>query len=402
MRIAIVGSGPAGLSCALQLAQLGYFITVFERMDDLSMQGSGIIIQPVGLAAMELLGIRAEVEQLGQPIRQVIGRSGEHQRLSVFVDYSTLGETSYAVGLQRGALFNVLYPKVLAAGVTLATKTAIESLAYQRDKSILLGDSAGEFHGPFDFVIDASGAYSKLRRYAITPVVSQPLDYGSLWAKVDWDVGTEFDYSMMKMYSDNRNVGIGLMPIGKLDRQANPKLALFWNLKWKNYSQWRATNLVSWKNSVINKWPETEPFLRQISTQDQLYLAKFIYHRLPKPYGDRLAFVGDAAHATNPQLGQGVNMSLVDAVVLAESLQRESNLPSALELYARARRDHVRFYQTMARLLTPFYQSDKTWAIGLRDFLYEPLCRIPQVRKWTAELISGQLQKPFGVGILHR
>lgn len=395
MRIAIVGGGPAGLSCALQLARQGYPITLFERMDDLSMQGSGIIIQPVGLGALELLGIRTEIEQLGQPIHRVIGRSGERKRLSVFVDYSSLSETNYAVGLERGALFNVLYSKVLAAGVAIVTNTGIESLAYHRDKTISLRDCTGEFYGPFEFVIDASGAYSKLRRYAHTPVTSLPLDYGSLWAKVDLVADSHFDCHTMEMYSDNRNVGIGLMPIGKLHPQANPKLALFWNLKWKNYSHWRATNLDEWKNAAVEQWPVTEPFLRQINLHDQLYLARFIYHRLPKPYGEQIAFVGDAAHATNPQLGQGVNMSLVDAVVLSWALQRESSLDSALSLYASTRRNHVRFYQTMARLLTPFYQSDNSLAICCRDFLYGPLSKIPKVRKLTADIISGNVNNPL-------
>lgn len=395
MRVAIVGGGPAGLSCALTLAQRGYSITIFERMDDLSMQGSGIIIQPVGLAALELLGIRAEIEQLGQPIYRVTGRSGDRNRLSVLVDYSLASDTQYALGLQRGALFNVLHKKVLAAGAKIITATVIDFLSTSSAQTTSLTDTNGNIHGPFEFVIDASGAYSKLRHYAIAPVASQPLEYGSLWTMVDWVAESNFDYSSMEMYSDNRNVGVGLMPVGKLDCEASTKLALFWNLKWKNYPDWRATNLVKWKNSAIQKWPTIEPFFRQITTHDQLYLAKFIYHRLSKPYGDRLAFVGDAAHATNPQLGQGVNMSLVDAVVLSWALQQERDINNALKLYARSRRAHVIFYQTFARLLTPFYQSDNSLAIACRDALYEPLCKIPCVRRWTAELISGQIAAPL-------
>jgi 2-polyprenyl-6-methoxyphenol hydroxylase-like FAD-dependent oxidoreductase len=126
-----------------------------------------------------------------------------------------------------------------------------------------------------------------------------------------------------------------------------------------------------------------------------MYLAKFIYHRLPKPYGNNLAFVGDAAHATNPQLGQGINMSLVDAVVLSWALQQRGDLESALSLYAKSRKSHVVFYQTMARILTPFYQSDNAAAIYCRDKLYGPLCKIPLVRTLTAQLISGQIHKPL-------
>lgn len=395
MNIAIVGCGPAGLSCALQLAKQDHQITIFERMSDLAMQGSGVIIQPIGLAALDILGIRTEIEQYGQSIHTVIGRSGERSRLSVHVDYSRLSGINYALGLQRGALFNVLYRKVMENGVRIITNVAIESLHYQDDNRIRLQDENNESYGSFDFVIDASGAYSKLRKFAVHNTISKPLHYGSLWSKVDWDTDVNFDRHKMELYSDNYNVGIGLMPIGKLALEAKPQIALFWNMKWQNYPQWRAGDLDEWKNNCIEKWPSTTPFLQKITHHDQMYLAKFIYHRLPKPYGNNLAFVGDAAHATNPQLGQGINMSLVDAVVLAWALQQHNDLAAALTLYAETRKSHVVFYQTMARILTPFYQSDNAVAIYCRDRLYGPLCKIPLVRTLTAKLISGHVRQPL-------
>lgn len=395
MKIAIVGCGPAGLSCALQLAKQDHQITIFERMSDLAMQGSGVIIQPIGLAALDILGIRAEIEQYGQPIHTVIGRSGERNRLSVHVDYSRLSGINYALGLQRGALFNVLYRKVIGHGVQIITNVIIESLHYQQDNRIRLQDENKKLQGEFDFVIDASGAHSKLRQFAVQNTISKPLHYGSLWSKVDLDADVNFDRQKMELYSDNYNVGIGLMPIGKLALVDKPQIALFWNMKWQNYPQWRAGDLDEWKNNCAEKWPSTTPFLKKITHHDQLYLAKFIYHRLPKPYGSNLAFVGDAAHATNPQLGQGINMSLVDAVVLAWSLQQHRDLASVLALYANTRKSHVIFYQTMARILTPFYQSDNAAAIYCRDKLYGPLCKMPLFRTLTAKLISGQIRKPL-------
>ena len=47
-------------------------------------------------------------------------------------------------------------------------------------------------------------------------------------------------------------------------------------------------------------------------------------------HGDRVAIFGDAAHALSPQLGQGVNLALMDAAVLAHSLATQPSLPAAL------------------------------------------------------------------------
>ncbi|RYZ94343.1 MAG: FAD-dependent monooxygenase [Moraxellaceae bacterium] len=277
----------------------------------------------------------------------------------------------------------------------VVTDVAIDSLHFENDKCIRLQDKNKESHESFDFVIDASGAHSKFREFAIKNTASQTLQYGSLWSKVDLEHDVNFDCHRMQLYCDKYNVGIGMMPIGKLALKDKPQMALFWNMKWQDYPRWRAGNLDEWKDYSVEKWPATKAFLNKITHHDQMYLAKFIYHTLPKPYGCNLAFVGDAAHATNPQLGQGINMSLVDAVVLSWSFQQHSDMASALKLYAQTRRNHVNFYQTMARILTPFYQSDNYMAIHCRDWLYEPLSKIAAVKCVTANIISGQVKQPL-------
>ncbi len=78
-----------------------------------------------------------------------------------------------------------------------------------------------------------------------------------------------------------------------------------------------------------------------------------------KPYSPRLVHIGDACRATSPQLGQGANMALLDALALAQALERcPEDLASALERYARMRRWHVRVFQWASVLFTSFYQPD--------------------------------------------
>ena len=49
-------------------------------------------------------------------------------------------------------------------------------------------------------------------------------------------------------------------------------------------------------------------------------LARYAHHTLQVPAGDGIAFIGDSAHSTSPQLGQGANMALLDAAALAVAL----------------------------------------------------------------------------------
>ena len=59
-------------------------------------------------------------------------------------------------------------------------------------------------------------------------------------------------------------------------------------------------------------------------------LARYGHHTLWRPFSDRLAIIGDAAHSTSPQLGQGVNMGLLDAQALTVALRTRDDLSSAL------------------------------------------------------------------------
>lgn len=55
--IAIAGCGPAGLAAALFLIRQGHRITLVERFTAPKPVGSGLLLQPSGLAVLDALGL---------------------------------------------------------------------------------------------------------------------------------------------------------------------------------------------------------------------------------------------------------------------------------------------------------------------------------------------------------
>src|SRR5262249_38739696 len=141
---------------------------------------------------------------------------------------------------------------------------------------------------------------------------------------------------------------VGVLPIGLRPGSDQPQCAFFWSLKPAGYERWRAEGLDAWKAEVREVWPQAEPLLQAIASADDLVLARYRHRTLWRPAGLKLAHIGDAAHATSPQLGQGANMALLDAYALAAALQREADIGAALEAYVRARRWHVQFFQALS------------------------------------------------------
>ena len=66
--IAIAGCGPAGLAAALLLHRQGHRVTLFERFDQPRPIGSGLMIQPSGLAVLDALGLAPDILAHGAPI----------------------------------------------------------------------------------------------------------------------------------------------------------------------------------------------------------------------------------------------------------------------------------------------------------------------------------------------
>jgi 2-polyprenyl-6-methoxyphenol hydroxylase-like FAD-dependent oxidoreductase len=59
--IAVAGCGIAGLAAALLLHGRGHAVTLYERFGKPRPLGSGLMIQPTGLAVLEQLGLAREV-----------------------------------------------------------------------------------------------------------------------------------------------------------------------------------------------------------------------------------------------------------------------------------------------------------------------------------------------------
>src|SRR5690606_33105495 len=155
-----------------------------------------------------------------------------------------------------------------------------------------------------------SGTRSKLRRHVDVPVEPMPLAYGAFWASLDWrDEG--FDAHALLQRYDRAQVMIGVLPIGRAEPGGDRMAALFWSLKPDDAERVRAAGLDTWKARVVGYWPECAAYVDQIADFDQLSLARYGHHTLPVPAGRRLAVIGDAAHSTSPQLGQGANMALL-------------------------------------------------------------------------------------------
>lgn len=391
-RIAITGCGPAGLAAAIMLDNDGHKLVMFERFETPRPVGSGIILQPTGLAVLEKLGLGAEIHARGKRIDRMHGISMPKGKEVLNVSYAALGEDFHGLAVHRAALFDVLYEVVQQRGIEVRTGIDVAD-AVVTDDHVSVADDIGDTYGDFDLVIDASGARTRLQNHSGITTRRHELEYGALWGSFEWPHG-KFEQNVLVQRYVGAHTMIGVLPIGRHAAASPEQLAFFWSIKAREYDNWLSNGLDNWKAEVSSIWPETEVILEQISDPAQMALARYGHSTMRRPYGRRIVFLGDAAHSTSPQLGQGANMALLDAWTFAEALRESPDIEIASREYAKSRRWHVRAFQASSLMLTPFYQSDSRVLAGLRDLLFHPVSKLPVARRIVAGLISGMLASP--------
>lgn len=393
LAIGIVGAGPAGLAAALFLARHGHQVELLERFDTPAPLGSGLLMQPTGLTVMEALGLSQRIHALGNRIDRLQGCDARSGRTVLDVRYDALAGGRYGLAVHRAALFDTLNGAVAEAGIRIRTGLTIAK-AESRHARTVLHDAEGEIVGDYDLVVDASGARSQLAATSIAAPAVRDLAWGAFWATVDCGGIDHAPHALTQRY-DSAKVMIGLLPVGQARSGEGPKAALFWSLKTAEADAIRRAGLARWKDGIIGYWPAMAPFLDQIEDWDRLTLARYAHRTMASPHADGIAFIGDSAHSTSPQLGQGANMALLDAAALAHALDGARTVEEALVRYGAARRAHVRLFQLLSYVFTPFYQSDSRAIAWLRDRLVATVARVPPAPRILSAIVSGTLVDPF-------
>ena len=393
LKIAIVGAGPAGLAASLFLTRAGHTTDIIERFDSPAPVGSALMLQPTGLTVLETLGLGPAIHATGNRIDRLFGTETTHGRTVLDVRYNALSGGRYGLGVHRASLFDTLHDEVSARKHPIFTGQRIVGVMEDGNGSYLSVEG-GERLGPYDLVIDASGARSELVAASQVAPRARNLVYGAFWATLDCPDGLVDQAALTQRY-DKASVMIGVLPIGSRKPDMPKQAALFWSLKVADVDEVRRRGLDRWKDTIRGYWPECEPLLEQIMDWEQLTLARYAHRTVKIPFDGRTVFVGDAAHSTSPQLGQGANMALLDVAALAHALACHETIDAALSAYARARRMHVRLFQLLSLAFTPFYQSDSAALAWIRDRLVATIAKVPPAPQILAAIVSGTLVDPF-------
>jgi FAD-dependent urate hydroxylase len=392
-RIAIVGYGSAGQALALLLGADGHRIEVFERAPAPGPVGAGFLLQPTGLRVLWELGLMDAALAHGAPIGRLYGETPAG-RAVMDMRYRELHPALFGLGMQRGALFELMDAAWREARTLHA---GCEIVAVDCERGVLR-DADGREHGAFDLVVVADGAASALRAQVGDIAFDKPYPWGAQWCLVDagdWPWPTE----LRQRYRRARQM-IGMLPVGSRPGDSVRRLSFFWSLPTAELGM-AGRDPARWRAEVAALWSAAAERLQRTVVPDGLAKARYRDSVLRRWHRGRAVLVGDAAHAMSPQLGQGVNMALADALALRDVLRTSAgrahgDLAAVFDHYQAMRRTHLRAYHFWSRWLTPLFQSEHDAAAWLRDLSFYPMSRLPGGRGQMLRVLTGTRQGWFG------
>lgn len=383
-KVAIVGGGIVGMSTALFL-KTHFDVTLFEREEVSKPLGAGIMLQPSGLAILKKLNLHDSIIKRGVYIN---GFSGVNTNGKVDFDISFEKHNSriYGLGVQRGSVFYELLQAVNDSNIKFITGADI--INYSEKCKLVTLKSAKDSFGEFDFVVVANGAKSLIRNKFSNFYFAKQSGQAAIWTKVN-PIGIELPNRIQQVYNKTYSM-LGLMPIGyEKSKEEEYKMSFFFGTSLNYVSNWQNISLEKWKKHVLDVSQDYKPFLDQIDDKEQLVCAPYCDVCAKRYSQGSFVFIGDAAHAMGPHLSSGTNLGLLDAYILSQELIRSDDYVEAFQSFEKQRRSQLKYYQTVSRIITPYFQSEFDRSF-VRSHLMKYMYKLPILKNVMVETITGK------------
>ncbi|PVY44003.1 FAD-dependent monooxygenase [Pontibacter virosus] len=365
MKAIIVGGGIGGLCAALALQQAGIEATVYEAAPKFKGLGAGVGLAANAMQGLQRLGVMDDVVARGKQLEALV-IFDEHGREISNMDTRRLSN-KYGINnfvIHRADLHEVLLSHLAPDSVVLGKRC--EEIVQRGDQvQIMFADGS---HATADLLIAADGISSVVRQQLVPDSIPRYAGY-TCWRAVIDNPGVDIN-NMISAETWAPEGRVGIAPLQgdkiywyacinapqrdeKMRRMTPEKLARHFEKVHSPVEMVLAST--SQEQLIWNDIADLEP------------LKHFVY--------GRIVLLGDAAHATTPNMGQGACQAIEDAVVLAQCLKQEPVLANALKCYEKRRKARTAKVIKLSRALGEVAHWRNPLLSKLRNTLFRAMPR---------------------------
>ncbi len=334
MNVVIIGAGMGGLTTGIALKKFGHQVRIFEQTEKILPVGAAISLWSNGVKCLNYLGLTDKIAKLGgqmDDLAYVDGLTGDVMtQFSLLPLIEEVGQRPYPVA--RADLQNMLMDEFGRDQIYLGKKmVSLEDKADYVEVHFADGSSTQA-----DLLIGADGTHSLTRTYVLGQQVQRR--YAGY---VNWNGLVDISEDLAPAQQWTTYVGEGkrasLMPVadGKFYFFLDVPLPAGLDNNRDEYKKLLKQYFFDWCQPVQQLIERLDPQkTNRVEIHDIEPFTQF--------YKGRVVILGDAAHSTTPDIGQGGCQAMEDAIYLARSLQINTlGLEDALRRYQNKRNERA-------------------------------------------------------------
>lgn len=359
MDIAIVGGGIGGLATAVALNKIGISTTIYESTSSFKPLGAGIGIGSNAMLALQQMEVGESILAHGLPLHEQRFYNGKGKLMNT-IDFTRLkkqfGEET--ITIQRADLHEALFEAVPSASFHFNKR--VEHFTQNKDRvTLTFTDGTVATH---EFVIAADGIHSLFRQQLVPNSSPRYAGY-TCWRGISQNDGDVPLHVSSEAWSTDGRFGWAPLHNGEV----------YW-FACVNAREGDAFYANLSPREVAAQFKHFGPTVERLiqETKDDYFLHHDLYDIAPLStfhYG-RILLLGDAAHATTPNMGQGAGQSIEDAYELMLAFEREDTWELIAERYDAYRVPKTKKVIDISRQIGWAAQWDQRWLVTLRDTIF--------------------------------
>ena len=356
-RFTIIGGGVAGLTAAIGLNKIGIQATIYESAKALKGIGAGFGLAANAIQALEYLELKAGVIPLGHYLENynILDKQG---RILAAPETKTISDKyeqdNFAI--HRADLHQFLLAQIEYENLHLG-KRALKIEYREGEIDIFFED--GTIHQT-DYLIIADGVNSRLRQQLIPGSAPRYAGYTCWRATID---------------NANINLSTGSETWGNKGRFGMTPLVgnkIYWYACINSPAHNKVFSRYTIKDLQQNFASYHDPITSVLAeTNDQQLIWNDIIDIKPLKnlaFGNIL-FIGDAGHATTPNMGQGACQAIEDVSVVIDELKKTTDVALAFQIFEKRRLKRTRYITETSWSIGKVAQWENPISIIIRDTL---------------------------------
>ncbi|RLJ32688.1 2-polyprenyl-6-methoxyphenol hydroxylase-like FAD-dependent oxidoreductase [Chryseobacterium sp. 7] len=348
--ISIIGAGIGGLTLGNVLKQHHYDFTIYESAPEIKPVGAGIMMAVNAMQVFDGLGLKEKIENAGNKIHRII-ISDESMRpiskteiLELEKQYNSCNVAIHRAELQR----------ILAENLNQDSIQLNHSLQKIRKEENYILDFENGNQVESAIVFGADGIKSPIRNQILKTGTIRNSGQKCWRGLVDFDLPEKHHQEAFEMWGKGKRFGFVKI--------SDKKVYWYACINEKNFGKHlEIAEIFRDFNSLPVEIIE--------ATASENIICNTISDLAPIPqwYSENLCLIGDAAHATTPNMGQGACQAIEDAYIMGKLLENHQDFNAVFEKFQNIRRKKVDYIVNTSRNIGKVSQWEK--GNSIRNFL---------------------------------